>query len=108
MTQMKKMKMKWNKNKKLLRPEQGVAMKESDGYIEMKDVPATQKVPDAFFPQGSWYKLIHGKVTPRSPKLHRIITETKNTMLCNYLCCLPSCVCLRSVSLSFLKVRLKK
>lgn len=62
MTQMKKMKMKWNKNKKLLRPEQGVAMKESEGYIGMKDVPATQKVPDAFFPQGSWYKLIQAKL----------------------------------------------
>lgn len=31
----------------------GDTMKESDGYIGMKDVPATQKVPDAFFPQCS-------------------------------------------------------
>lgn len=40
----------------LLSPEQGGTAgvrKESDGCIGMKDVPATQKVPDAFFPQCS-------------------------------------------------------
>lgn len=39
--------------KLLLSPEQGVTMKESDGSTGMKDVPATQYVPDAFFPQCS-------------------------------------------------------
>lgn len=39
----------------LLNPEQGATTKESDDYIRTKDVPATQKASDTFFPQCSGY-----------------------------------------------------